>query len=286
MYIVLGGTGQVGSAVARALLSRGEPVTVVTRDAQHAAALAAAGAAVAVQDIHNVAGLRSLFRSGKRAFLLNPPADPAGDTDRVERATASAIIDALDGSGLEKIVAASTFGARPGERCGDLTVLHEFEQKLKAQPIPVAINRGAYYMSNWAGMLEVARTEGKLPSFFPADLEMPMVAPEDLGHLAALRLLSPTTDVGIRHVEGPRRYTAQDVAKAISDMLGRPIAVETIPRTAWQDTFRAFGFSPEAAASYSCMTAAVIAEEYAPADQSLRGTIMLEDYVRQSLDDG
>ena len=286
MHIVLGGTGQVGSAVAHALLSRGEPVTVVTRDAQHAAALAAAGAAVAVEDILNVAGLRSLFRNGRRAFLLNPPADPAGDTDRLERATVIAIVDALDGSGLEKIVAASTFGARPGERCGDLTVLHEFEQKLKAQPIPAAINRGAYYMSNWVGMLEVARAAGKLPSFFPSDLEMPMVAPEDLGQIAALRLLSPTTDVDIRHVEGPRRYTAQDVAKAFSDQLGRPIAVGTIPRDAWQDTFRAFGFSPEATASYCCMTAAVIDEKYPPIEASLRGAIALEDYVHQSLNGG
>ena len=78
----------------------------------------------------------------------------SGDTDAEERETVDAIVGALAGSGLEKVVAASTFGARPGERCGDLTVLHGFEEKLRAQPIPAAINRGAYYMSNWAGMLE------------------------------------------------------------------------------------------------------------------------------------
>lgn len=39
MHIVLGGTGRVGSATARALLKRGEPVTIVTRDAAHGADL-------------------------------------------------------------------------------------------------------------------------------------------------------------------------------------------------------------------------------------------------------
>ncbi|MHC0053892.1 NmrA family NAD(P)-binding protein [Actibacterium sp. D379-3] len=194
MHIIVGGTGQVGSAVARALLKRGEPVTVVTRDAEHAADLAAAGAKVAVVNIRDVAALRATFRTGTRAFLLNPPADPSGDTDVEERANVAAIITALDGSDLEKVVAASTYGARAGERCGDLTVLHELEEKLRAQPIPAAINRGAYYMSNWAGMLGPALESGKLPSFFPADLALPMVAPTDLGEAAADRLVSPADD--------------------------------------------------------------------------------------------
>ena len=34
MYIILGATGHVGSAVAETLLGRGEAVTVVTRDAE------------------------------------------------------------------------------------------------------------------------------------------------------------------------------------------------------------------------------------------------------------
>ena len=32
MHIILGGTGHMGSATARALLDKGEPVTIVTRD--------------------------------------------------------------------------------------------------------------------------------------------------------------------------------------------------------------------------------------------------------------
>jgi len=133
MHIVIGGTGRVGSATARALLKRGEPVTVVTRDAAKGADLSAAGARIAVADIRDAGGLREVFRTGTRAFLLNPPADPSADTDAEERANVAAILEALDGSGLRKVVAASTYGARPGERCGDLTVLHGFEERLFSQ---------------------------------------------------------------------------------------------------------------------------------------------------------
>lgn len=280
MHIMVGGTGQVGSAAARALLERGEPVTVITRDADHAAPLKALGAKVAVADIRDVARLREILRTGRRALLVNPPADPAGDTDAEERANVAAIVAALDGSGLEKVVAASTYGARPGERCGDLTVLHELEEKLKAQPIPAAINRGAYYMSNWAGMRDAVAAGGTLPSFFPADLSLPMVALADLGAAAARRLMEPVGEVDLRHIEGPQRYTPRDVAHAFTQALGIPVEVAEIPRDEWLDTFRQFGFSPAAAQSYACMTATVVDGQTKLPDDSERGPTTLEDYIR------
>ncbi|MGK7752184.1 MULTISPECIES: NmrA family NAD(P)-binding protein [unclassified Roseovarius] len=283
MHIILGGTGQVGSATARALLDKGETVTVVTRNRDNGAELAGAGARVAEADIRDVAALRGILATGRRAFLLNPPADPAGDTDTEERRNVDAILSALQGSGLEKVVAASTYGAFRGHRCGDLTVLHAFETALASQPIPAAINRGGYYMSNWAGMADQVRQSGILPSFFPANLRLPMVAPGDLGKAAARRLMSSTEDIGIQHVEGPERYTAHDVAAAFAKVLGRKVKVEEIPPAALEETFRGFGFSDTAAASYACMTRRLIDGKTDTDERPSRGKTRLEDYVAASL---
>ncbi len=279
MYVILGGTGQVGSATARTLLDEGEEVTVVTRDKSHGKDLMEAGAKLAVADVRDVDALRSVLQTGRRAFLLNPPADPSSDTDTEERENVVAILSALDGSGLEKVVAASTYGAFDGERCGDLTVLREFEQALEKQAIPAAVNRAGYYMSNWAGMAEPVRGNGTLPSFFPADLSVPMVAPADLGKAAARRLMSGTDDVGIEHIEGPDRYTANDVATAFAEQMDRKVEVQEIPRDALEDTFRAFGFSDEAAASYACMTRRMIDGKTMPTDEPVRGEVSLQDYL-------
>jgi uncharacterized protein YbjT (DUF2867 family) len=124
MFILVGGTGHVGSATAKALLAQEQSVTIVARTASKAKTSCERGANVAVVDVRDVDALREVFREGRRAFLLNPNADPASDTDREERATVRCLLEALEGSGLEKVVAQSTYGARPGERCGDLTVLH------------------------------------------------------------------------------------------------------------------------------------------------------------------
>lgn len=279
MYVILGGTGQVGSATARALLDKGEAVTIITRDESHGEELKDAGAKIAVADVRDVDALRAVFQSCKRAFLLNPPADPSGDTDKEERDNVAAILSALNGSALEKVVAASTFGTFDGERCGDLTVLHGFEQALEEQSIPTAINRAGYYMSNWAGMAELVRENGTLPSFFPADLPIPMVAPGDLGKAAARRLISGTDDVGIEYIEGPDRYTANDVAAVFANLMERKVEIQEVPRDALEDTFREFGFSDEAAASYACMTRRMIDGKTMPADESTLGDTSLKDYI-------
>ncbi|MBF9048665.1 NmrA family NAD(P)-binding protein [Roseobacter sp. HKCCD9010] len=283
MHIILSGTGQVGSATARALLQAGQAVTIVTRDPQRAEALAKKGAHVAVADLRDRDALGDIFRSGQRAFVLNPPADPSTDTDKEERQNVAAILAALEGSGLEKIVAASTYGAFEGERCGDLTVLHELETQLLAQSIPTAINRGGYYFSDWAGMAGMVQESGLLPSFFPADLSIAMVAPHDLGLEAARRMMSDVSDIGIEHIEGPEHYTPNDVAAAFAEVLGREVEVQEIPQDQLENTFIQFGFSEHAAASYACMTRRLIDGKIEMVGKAIKGQTGLKSYIASAL---
>jgi len=279
MFIVMGANGHVGSVVARTLLERGEPVTVVTHDPDHGARWRDTGARVAVGDVRDAGSLRMVFVQGRRAFLLNPPADVATDTDAVERAGVANILAALEGARLEKVVAQSTAGAQRGERIGDLSVLWDLEEGLRRQPIPAAENRAAFYMSNWDTQLERVRETGKLSTLFPADLKLPMAAPEDMGRIAADRLMSGTDEVGVRYVEGPDRYAATDVAAAFARALGRPVTVEVVPRQDWRAAYRALGFSEAAADSFSRMTAASLDQGFDRIVDPIRGTVSLEAYI-------
>ena len=279
MHIVLGASGHLGSAVVRALLAAGEAVTAVVHDESTSPRLRERGADVLVADIADVEALRAVFAHGRRASCSNPPADPSTDTDSVERATARAIVRALDGSGLEKVVAASTYGAQPGERIGDLSVLYEFEVQLKAGAIPAAIDRGAYYFSNWDTFTDSARTDGVVQSMLPADLQLPMVAPSDLGLIAARRMLSPIDDTDVVYIEGPGRYTPNDVASAFAAALDRDVRLDVVPPEQWRDTFRQMGFSAAAADSYTRMTAATVDDVELPSDPE-RGPTTLDEYIR------
>lgn len=129
-------------------------------------------------------------------------------------------------------------------------------------------------------MLGTVCESGTLPSFFPANMTLPMVAPEDLGQAAAKRLLSSTGDVGIVNTEGPERYSPTDVADAFGQALNTDVSVDTIPRDQWVQTFITIGFSDAAAASYACMTAAVVdGEASSPEGNTEYGETGLQTYI-------
>lgn len=279
MHVVLGATGRVGSAVASALLDRGEPVTVVTRDPRRAEPLVRRGAVAAAVDVRDAEALRGLLRGGTRAFLLVPPADPAGDTVAEERRTVAALVRAVEGAALEKVVALSTYGARPGEGIGDLGVLHELEQAITALGVRASILRAAYFMSNWDPALETARDDGVVHTLFPPELSLPMVAPADLGRAAAALLTDEAGHAGIRPMEGPALHSARDVARAFAAALGRDVRAVETPRPRWAETFRALGFSPVAAESYARMTAVVVDGLYERPAAPARGATTLDAYV-------
>lgn len=283
MHIVMGATGHVGSAVTHHLIEQGHPVTVVTRDADNAQPLADAGAAVTTCDARDPDALRAVLRHGHHAFLLNPPADPSTDTDAEERAGVEAILAALDGSGLDRVVALSTYGAQAGDALGDLSVMHELETGLRAQPIPAAVVRGAHFMSNW-GRGAGPRTRPRRAAHVRPYRHRAADGRAQTISAAPGSACSPPTghEVGqldIRHVEGPDRYTPGDVAAAFSAALARPVKAGGIPRTQWERTFSELGFSAPAAWSYARMTAVTVDGAYEVPTRPERGTTTLAAYV-------
>jgi len=278
MIIVLGATGHVGSAVTQALIDRDIPVTAVIHNTAKAADWERRGAKAAVADVHDSDALRRVFEGGTRAFLLNPPADVTLDTDAEERATAASIAAALDGSGLEKVVVESTFGAQGGDRLGDLSVLFGFEKSVLSKDISVTVQRGAYYFSNWDGQLAEAR-QGTLTTMLPPDLKIPMVAPVDLGEAAAARLAEPFGDTDIHLVEGPQRYSARDVAQTFAEALNRSVDIVSLPSDQWEEAYKELGFSPSAATAYARMTEATVKGVFPPPEDTEHGSTTLEAYI-------
>lgn len=280
MHIITGGTGRVGSALAEALLKKGEKVTVISRSSKSANEWMSKGAQIAVVDIYDTSALHETFKKGKSIFILNPPADPMTDTPVQERKTATSLAEALKYSGAEKVVVESTLGAQPGDNIGDFGVLYELEKSVAALSYPYSIIRPAYYMSNWYEQLPAIKAAGELISFFPADLKFPMVAPTDIGELAAHLMMENKTPT-INSIQGPELYSANDVAGAFSTIIDKKIKVKVIPKEKWKSTYMSFGFSEQGAESYTNMTKISLDEFEKSIDTTgfIKGKTSLQEYI-------
>lgn len=280
MYIILGGTGNVGSSVAETLLEKGEAVTVVSRDEKKVSEWEEKGAKVAVVDVLETDKLREVFKSGERAFLLNPPGDFSGDNVTAEKRTAASILSALENSGIEKAVAESTYGAQKGDGIGDLGVLFEFEEGLRKMNFSADVIRAAYYMSNWEMSLESAKKEGVVHTLYPPDFKLPMVSPKDIGRIAARLLVEDSDGVKIHYVEGPREYSSADVADAFGKALGKTVEAVQTPKEKWFETLKQAGFSDIAAGSMVKMTELTLEAAEKPAS-SIRGATTIDEYIAE-----
>jgi len=280
-HIILGGTGHIGSALADTLLSAGETVMIIGHDPKKGEHWTAKGAGFEVADILDSSRLHELFGRGERLFILNPPAPPSTDTVAEETKSMSAIINALQDTKPEKIVAASTYGAQPGDQLGDLGVLYQMEQQLASLQTPQAVIRSAYYMSNWDMALSTIKESGMLPTLYPPGFKLPMVAPADIGKFAATLMLNDET--GLHFIEGPEPYSPDDVAAAFGEAFNKTVTVATTPEDEWQAALEKAGFSAPAATSMANVTriTKTMLQNGYKAPNPHRGQTTLRDYIKK-----
>jgi len=241
MYAITGITGQVGGALARALLAAGQPVRAVLRDAAKGAAWAARGCEVALARMDDAAQLAASFAGAEGVFILPPsdfdPAPGYPEARKVIDAVAAALVAARP----QKLLCLSTIGAdAPHDNL--LTQRTMMEQAVGALDLPVTFLRPGWFMENASWDVPAARDTGVLQSFLqPADKAFPMVAAADVGWLGVQLIQQHGTGTRIVELEGPVRVSPNDLAHGFATVLRRPVRVAAVPRATWEGLFRAQG---------------------------------------------
>jgi NAD(P)H dehydrogenase (quinone) len=240
MFAVTGITGKVGSQVARTLLAQGQTVRAVVRDRTKGDEWAALGCEVSVANIGDEDALIEAFRGVEGVFLMTPPNyDPEPGFPDTQR-NAAAIRAAIEKSRPAKVVFLSTVGAQVAEP-NLLNNSGMTEAMLRTVPVPVAFLRAAWFMENASWDIESARS-GVVHSFLqPLDHRIPMVATEDIAQTAVELLGESWKGVRIVELEGPERYSSDDVAAALASALRTPVRNEIVPRSTWEELFRSQG---------------------------------------------
>jgi NAD(P)H dehydrogenase (quinone) len=240
MFAVTGITGRVGSRVARGLLAQGQTVRAVVRSRAKGDEWAALGCEVFVASIDDAAAMTEAFRGVEGVFLMTPPNfDPEPGFPETQR-NSVAIRTAIEASRPGKVVFLSTVGAHVTEP-NLLNNSGMTEAMLRTMPVPVAFLRAAWFMENASWDIASAKS-GVVHSFLqPLDHRIPMVATEDIAQTAVELLNQSWKGVRIVDLEGPERYSSNDIAAAFASALHTPVRNEVVPRSTWEERFRSQG---------------------------------------------
>ena len=241
MYAITGITGQVGGALARALLADGQPVRAVLRDAGKAREWAALGCEIAYASLDDASALAAAFEGAEGVFILPPSEfDPAPNFPEA-RAVVDALVTALERAHPGKVICLSTIGAQATETnlLSQRTLL---EKALSTLPMPITFLRPAWFMENFAWDVATARDQGVLASFLqPLDKPVPMIATADVGRVAAELIQQSWSGCRVVELEGDHRISPDEAAAAFAKVLGHPVKAQVVPRDTWATLFKSLG---------------------------------------------
>jgi uncharacterized protein YbjT (DUF2867 family) len=240
MFLITGITGKVGGAAARHLLNRGKQVRALVRDPAKAAAWRSKGVELVKGDWTDPAAMAQALNGVEGAYLMMPPIQTPSRDFREAKAVIASYKEALAKSPPPKLVVLSSMGSERSSGLGLITSTHLLEQALGNEPFPVAFVRAGSFIENYLFGLQAAQG-GTLPIFYaPTGRKLPMIATEDIG--AEIASLLTTGWTGKRIIELGSMVSADDLAAALGQALGRDVKAQAIPRQAWAGALEQMGY--------------------------------------------
>ncbi|RLA42331.1 MAG: SDR family NAD(P)-dependent oxidoreductase [Deltaproteobacteria bacterium] len=227
MILVIGGTGNIGSAVVQMLVEKGEKFEVLARDPLKTAKILGPNVNLVEGDLSIPDTISTAMVGVDKLFLVTPL-----HLDQV--AMKSTAIQAAKKAGVKHIVMSTGIGASPN---ADVEVGRwhgQSQEEVKATGISYTFLQPGFFMQN---MLMFAEQISSMGQFF-----MPLGAAKvnwvDARDIAAVGVVALTED-GHENTEypilGPETMTCVEMAKILSSVAGKEIQyVDVQPEAARQ----------------------------------------------------
>jgi len=224
MIVITGATGKTGSAVAEALLAKGQKVRVIGRDAAKLKGFTAKGAEAAVGDLGDRAFLTKTFKGADAVYVLIPPNLGVADFRAYQKQIGETIVAAIKGSGVKYVVHLSSQGAHLPDRTGPIVGLHDQEERLNSlDRVNVLHLRPTYFMENLLMNIDLIKKMNIMGSAVRGNVKFAMIATKDIGVYASERLMKRDfSGKSVRDLLGQRDLSLDEAAAVIGKKLGKP----------------------------------------------------------------
>ena len=254
MNIILGATGQIGSAIAENLIAKGLPVKTVIRNEQKADELKRKGAKVVIADYFDLNALKNATNDGELIFILTPENVTSNDVLGETKKLLGNYHKVIKESNIKALIGLSSIGAHFQKGTGNLLMSNMLENRFADLNIDKVFIRPAYYFSNWMWSLDMVKENGILPSFYPTGLKFNMISPNDVAKFIAEKIENGIDQSELIEIVGPKKYSPNDISELIGKAIGKEANAFQIPKSDWSKTMKSIGFSDDAAKNFVEMT--------------------------------
>lgn len=271
--VLTGSLGNISKPLAERLVQQGHTVTVISRNPDNAKAIKSLGAIPAIGSIEDPAFLAATFRGADAAYLMEPPGgffDPNFDIYEHCNRLAHSFAEAVQQSGIKKIVHLSSIGAHTDKGNGILAFHYNVEQILNQLPphVAIAFMRPVGFYYNLLSFIPVIKSQGAIVSNYDGDEKEPWVAPVDIASEIAKQITQPFEGRTVHYIASDE-LSPNEVAAILGKAIGQPnLKWMAIPDEQLLNGMLGIGMNPGIARGLVEMNA------------SRRGGRLYEDYNR------
>jgi uncharacterized protein YbjT (DUF2867 family) len=252
--------------------------------ARKAQRLKAEGAETIMSAFESAQTLSHAFRGADLIFSFLPPSYATEDMGAYQDEVGEAIINAVNKTGIRKVINLSSIGAQHAAGVGPVAGLYRQEQRLNALGVDVLHVRPSYFMENFHWAIPTIKTMGVVGGAIHKDIGIPMIATTDIAVKIAEASDRELTGSAIFEIVGPEDVSHATAAALLGKAIGKPdLAYAEMPYEALEKALLESGMKPKTAASMIDLYRGVNEGRFVPTqtiDSDHRGKTTFVEFAR------
>jgi uncharacterized protein YbjT (DUF2867 family) len=244
MIVVTTPTGTIGQQVLADLLYSGEPIRVIARDLARLPSQIRKRVEV-VQGSHgDIDVVTKAFKGADSVFWLVPPDFRADSVMAAYLDFTRPACEALRSQRVKRVVGVSALGRGWPKSAGLVSASLAMDDLIASTGVSYRALTMPSFMDNILRQVEAIKNQGMFFSPISGDRKLPTCATRDIAAVAAKLLLDPSwSGQGSVPILGPEDLSFNDMAKIMSEVLGKPVRFQQIPFEAFKARLTASGMS-------------------------------------------
>ncbi|PTT03031.1 NAD-dependent dehydratase [Pedobacter sp. HMWF019] len=256
--ILTGSLGNIGKPLTETLVSNGHTVTVISSNTKRQKDIEQLGAKAAIGKLQDVDFLTETFKGADIVYLMetmeavgdmfDKAVDFIGDITKI----GENYKEAVQRSGVKKIIHLSSIGAHTNKGTGIIRFHHNVETTLKQLPADVSIKfiRPVSFYINLFSFIHVIKSKGLIISNYGGDDKEPWVSPKDIAAVIAEEVDRQFEGKIIRYVASDEA-SPNEIAEALGEAIGKPdLKWTVIPSQQLLENWLSIGFNEQVAKGF------------------------------------
>ncbi len=288
--IVTGSLGHISKPLTSRLVQEGHAVTVISSQPAREKDIEAIGARAAIGSLEDVAFLTATFTGADAVYVMVPPNnyfDPGFDLMAHYRSLGHNYAQAIERSGVRRVVNLSSIGAHLDKDNGILLGAHDVQNILNKLPADISIThlRPTSFYYNLLAYVDMIKKAGMIAANYGADAIIPWVSPFDIADVAAEELVTPFAGRKIRYVAS-EELSGHEVARILGAAIGKPdLPWILISNEEVESRLVTIGMNKQIAAGlvemYGALHSGLLSEDYNRNRPAQMGKVKLKDFARE-----